>query len=121
MSQALRLNDQSAIIADSLYFERRRHPRRKARGQVTAVIREPGALKDDPAKMLTLDLVDISDSGIGLASTQPIAVGSRITVFFAPHGAEPGFDLVGEVVRCQSYDNRHTIGVALEETKKQAG
>ena len=121
MSQALRLNDSSAIISDTLYFERRRHPRRRARGSVTAVIREPGAEKNDPAKMLTLDLLDISDSGIGLASTQPIAIGSRITVFFTPHGAEPGFDLIGQVVRCVSKDNRHTIGVALQETKKQAG
>jgi len=56
-----------------------------------------------------------------MASTQPIAVGSRITVFFPPHGPEPGFDLIGEVVRCVSVDNHHTIGVALQETKKQAG
>jgi hypothetical protein len=121
MSQALRLSEQSAVISDSLYFERRKHPRRRARGQVTAVIREPGADRDDPAKMLTLDLVDISDSGVGMASTQPIAVGSRITVFFPPHGPEPGFDLIGEVVRCVSVDDHHTIGVALQETKKQAG
>lgn len=122
MSQALRLNDSSAVISDTLYFERRRHPRRRARGQVTAVIREPDAHQDDPARMLTLDLIDISDSGIGAASTQPAAVGSRITVFFPPHGYEPGFDLVGEVVRCHSNDDRHVIGIALDESDaKQAG
>ena len=121
MSQALRLNDSSAVISDTLYFERRRHPRRRARGQVTAVIREPGSQPHDSAKMLTFDLLDISDSGVGLSAQQPVAVGSRITVFFAPHGPEPGFDLVGEVVRCQSTDNNHIIGIALEETKKQAG
>lgn len=121
MSQALRLNDWSTVIADTLYFERRRHPRRKARGQVTAVIREPGN-HDGPAKMLTLDLIDISDSGLGLSAQEPIAVGSRITVFFAPHGAEPGFDLIGQVVRCQSNDDRHTIGIAMDESStKQAG
>lgn len=123
MSQALRLsNDSVAVISDTLYFERRRHPRRKAAGQVTAVIREPDADKDDPAKMLTLDLVDLSDGGIGASSLQPITVGSRITVFFPPHGPEPGFDLAGEVVRCVSRDNLHTIGVALDETStKRAG
>lgn len=123
MSQALRLNhESSAVISDSLYFERRRSPRRKAAGQVTAVVRDPGADRDDPAKMVTLDLIDQSDTGLGVAAPQPIAVGSRITVFFPPHGPEPGFDLAGEVVRCVSRDNRHTIGIALEETStKRAG
>ena len=122
MSQALRLNDPSTVISDTLYFERRRHPRRKACGQVTAVIREPGHEQDDPAKMLTLDLIDLSEGGIGAASQEPITIGSRITVFFPPHGAEPGFDLAGEVVRCVSKDNLHNIGVALDENNtKQAG
>ncbi len=121
MSQALRINDSSAFISDTLYFERRRHPRRKARGQVTAVIREPNTDPDEPARLLSLDLVDISDSGIGATAIEPIAVGSRITVFFAPHGTEPGFDLVGEVVRCFTKENRHTIGIELESRNKQAG
>lgn len=115
MSQALRINESSAVISDTLYFERRRHPRRKASGQVTAVIRQPGVGNDGPSKMLTFDLIDISDSGIGLCSSEPIDTGSRITVFFPPHGAEPGFDLAGEVVRCQSNDDRHIVGIALDE------
>ena len=122
MSQALRLNDSSAVISDTLYFERRRHPRRRATGQVTAVIREPGHAEDAPAKMLTLDLADMSDSGLGLVAQQPIPVGSQIVVFFPPHGADPGFDLSGEIVRCHTNGDRHTIGVALEESQtKQAG
>ncbi|MGB0767085.1 MAG: PilZ domain-containing protein [Phycisphaeraceae bacterium] len=121
MSHALKLSDSSAVIADTLYFERRRHPRRKSRGQVTAVVREPGR-SDAPAKMLTLDLIDQSECGLGVASTEPVAVGSRITVFFPPHGPEPGFDLIGEVVRCRSNDDRHTLGILLGETaSKQAG
>lgn len=121
MSQALRLSESSTVISDTLYFERRRHPRHRASGQVTAVIREPGD-DDGPAKMLTLDLIDQSESGLGAATTQPIPVGSRITVFFPPHGPEPGFDLVGEVVRCRSNDDRHTIGVLLSEpNSKLAG
>ena len=122
MSQALRLTDSETKISDTLYFERRRDPRRRARGQVTAVIRQPDAEQDAPAKMLTFELIDISDSGIGLASQEPVDVGSRITVFFPPHGAEPGFDLTGEIVRCNSKDNQHTLGVALEESNsKRAG
>lgn len=114
MSQALKLSESSAVISDTLYFERRRHPRHRASGQVTAVIREPGN-EDGPAKMLTLDLIDQSIGGLGAATTQPVAVGSRITVFFPPHGSEPGFDLVGEVVRCQSNNDRHTLGIQLSE------
>lgn len=121
MSQALRLSDSQAVISDSLYFERRRHPRRRTRGQVTAVVREPNHAPDDPAKMITLELMDLSDSGLGATATEPIATGSRVTVFFPPHGPEPGFDLTGEVVRCRSNDNRHTIGIALNESAKQAG
>ena len=114
MSQALKLSDSSAVISDTLYFERRRHPRHRASGQVTAVIREPGN-EDGPAKMLTLDLIDQSVGGLGVTTAQPVAVGSRITVFFPPHGAEPGFDLVGEVVRCNSNSDRHTLGILLTE------
>ena len=121
MSQALRLNDSSAVISDTLYFERRRHPRRRTRGQVTAVIRESGS-EDAPAQLVTLDLLDLSDSGIGATADKPLPVGNRITVFFPPHGPEPGFDLAGEIVRCQSNDDRHLIGIALEEADaKQAG
>lgn len=114
MSHALKLSESSAVISDTLYFERRRHPRHRARGQVTAVIREPGS-EEAPAKMLTLDLIDQSASGLGVAATQPVAVGSQITVFFPPHGPEPGFDLVGQVVRCRSNDDRHTLGILLSE------
>ena len=114
MSQALKLSDASAEISDTLFFERRKHPRRKARGQVTAVIREPGN-DEGPAKMLTLELVDQSVGGLGVNATEPVPVGSRITVFFPPHGPEPGFDLIGQVVRCRSNSNRHTLGILLSE------
>lgn len=114
MNQALKLSESSAVISDTLYFERRRHPRHRASGQVTAVVREPGD-EEGPAKMLTLDLIDQSVGGLGVTTSQPVAVGSRITVFFPPHGNEPGFDLVGEVVRCNSNADRHTLGILLTE------
>lgn len=114
MSPELKLSESSAIISDTLYFERRRHPRHRASGQVTAVVREPG-VEDAPAKMLTLDLIDQSQGGLGVSTTEPVAVGSQITVFFPPHGPEPGFDLIGHVVRCRSNDNRHTLGILLSE------
>lgn len=121
MKPQLKISESSTVISDSLYFERRRHPRHRAHGQVTAVVREPGC-EDGPAKMITLDLVDQSASGLGVMTTEPIAVGSRLTVFFPPHGAEAGFDLIGQVVRCRSNGNRHTLGILLSETSaKLAG
>ena len=114
MSQQLKLSESSTVISDTLYFERRRHPRHRASGQVTAVVREPGS-EDGPAKMLTLDLVDQSLGGLGVATTEPVAVGSKITVFFPPHGPEPGFDLIGQVVRCHSNNDWHTLGILLSE------
>ena len=59
---------------------------------MTALIREPNN-EDGSAKMLTLNLIDQSVGDLGVAITQPVAVGSRITIFFPPHGNEPGFDL----------------------------
>lgn len=121
MNQALKLSESSTVISDTLYFERRRHPRHRARGQVTAVVREPGQ-EDGPAKMVTVELSDQSSSGLGVVTTEPVAVGSKITVFFPPHGPEPGFDLLGEVVRCRSNSNRHTLGILLSEpNSKMAG
>jgi hypothetical protein len=114
MNQSLKLSESSTVISDTLFFERRKHPRHRTRGQVTAVIREPGC-EDDPAKMLTLELVDQSVGGLGVVAMEPVAVGSRITVFFPPHGPEPGFDLMGEVVRCRTNNNRHTLGILLSE------
>ena len=114
MKQALKLSDSSITISDSLYFERRQHPRHRARGQVSAVVREPGN-DQGPAKMLTLDLIDQSVGGMGAQTTEPIIVGSQIPVFFPPHGPEPGFDLLGQVVRCRSNGNQHTVGILLSE------
>lgn len=114
MSQLLKLSKSSTVISDTLYFERRRHPRHRTRGQVTAVIREAGN-DQGSAKMLTLELLDQSIGGLGVATTEPVAVGSRITVFFPSHGHEPGFDLLGEVVRCSSKDDQHNLGILLSE------
>lgn len=123
MSQALRLIDPTQDNRDSLYFERRASVRRNIAGSVSAIVREPGHddQVDGAGRMCALKLRDISDGGIGATAQQPVAVGSQIVVFFPPHGAEPGFDLVGTVVRCRSIDDRHDLGIALESTAKRAG
>lgn len=99
---------------DALFFERRRANRRRASGRVTGVVQQPGDT-DGPQRLITLLLNDLSDTGVGATAQEPVAVGSRVTLFFPPHGNEPGFDLTGTVVRCQSTDDRHRLGIALSQ------
>ena len=105
---------------DTLFFERRSAPRRKATGKVTAVCQDIDQ-PTGPRRMCTLELHDLSDSGVGVRSAQPISVGSKITLFFPPHGNEPGFDLTGNVVRCRSVEGNHEVGIALSQAAKLAG
>jgi hypothetical protein len=122
MSQALRLIDHAAENPDSLYFERRTSPRRPISGAVSAIVREAEeGIENGAGRMLALKLRDISEGGIGATAQQPVAVGSRITLFFPPHGTEPGFDRVGTVIRCLSIDDRHDLGIAFEQSTKRAG
>mgnify|MGYP001954800073 FL=1 len=113
MSQAqpLRLTPDESE-KDSLFFERRRANRRRASGRVTAVVQQPGDT-EGPQRLITLLLNDLSDTGVGATAQEPVSVGSRVTLFFPPHGNEPGFDLTGSVVRCSSIDDRHRLGIAL--------
>lgn len=113
MSQAhpLRLT-QTGPENDSLYFERRRAARRRASGRVTAVCRDASD-PEGPQRLIAMQLQDLSDTGVGATAQEPVSVGSSITLFFPPHGNEPGFDLTGQVVRCQSTDDRHRLGIVL--------
>ncbi|XAL99971.1 PilZ domain-containing protein [Phycisphaeraceae bacterium D3-23] len=111
MTQPLRLTTDDAN-SDSLFFERRRATRRRASGKVTAVY-QAATDSDGPQRLITLQLNDLSDTGVGVTAPEPISVGSKITLFFPPHGNEPGFDLSGTVVRCHSIDDRHRLGIAL--------
>jgi len=116
----LHLSPAEAEIPDTLFFERRREPRRRASGQVTAVCQDVEN-PEGPRRMCTLELRDMSDGGIGVTSKDPISVGSKLTLFFAPHGSEAGFDLTGTVVRCRSTEDEHIIGIALAQAAKLAG
>ena len=60
-----------------------------------------------------LELFNTSDTGVGVMSHEPIEEGSRITMFFPPHGNEKGFELLGQIVRCVEKDNHYEIGVHL--------
>lgn len=100
--------------SDVLFMERRRASRRPLSGQVTAVTvadAGPGSLR----KINTFQLLNISDQGLGVISQTEVQVGHSVSVYFAPHGAETGFDLHGQVVRCRQRHDGYELGIALNQ------
>lgn len=94
-------------VQDVLPFERRAEHRRPASGRVTAVTRGEGVAN----RICSLELVDMSDGGLGATCPDPIEIGSPIAVYFAPHGPERGMDLFGKVVRCHRRADGHAVGI----------
>ncbi len=95
---------------DVLRFERRACLRRVIGGRVTSV-QKPADPKTENNRICSLQLLDISDVGLGAISEEAIEPGSSIVVFFPPHGPEMGFDRYGYVVRCDRGEHGHLIGV----------
>lgn len=97
---------------DRLSFERRNAKRRTVSGRVTAVA--SAGVESGPLNRITpLQLLNMSDTGIGAVAQDETTVGTRITVFFPPHGAERGFDASGTVVRCRAYEHGYELGIRL--------
>ncbi|NJO85244.1 MAG: PilZ domain-containing protein [Blastochloris sp.] len=107
----LKLTDSPASV-DVLPFERRREPRRRAAGQVTAL--RTASTRGQNNRICSLRLTDMSDSGLGAVVAEPVEIGSTIAVFFPPHGPERGFDLYGQVVRCQNTAEGHELGIRFD-------
>ncbi|MEM7625385.1 MAG: PilZ domain-containing protein [Planctomycetota bacterium] len=116
----LRLVTETDRVPDSFKFERRREPRHRLYARVTAVARpdrssgDAGSMGDEAGQICALELVDQSASGLGAWSIEPVGIGSRVTVFFPAHGAEPGFNMVGRVVRCAPAQGGYSIGLQIE-------
>jgi hypothetical protein len=68
-------------------------------------------------RISSIQLKDMSDAGVGALADEPIDAGTRLALFFPPHGNAPGFDLYGTVVRCQRAGARHVIGIALDQAR----
>jgi hypothetical protein len=119
---SLRLVTEVERPKDAFKFEQRREPRHKLYARVTAVAERDEPRRDDAdtlggaGQICSLELVDRSASGLGAWSTTPVAMGARVTAFFPPHGAEPGFNVVGRVVRCDTRDGGYSIGLWLENS-----
>lgn len=99
--------------SDRLFLERRRTPRHSISGHVTAVAQD-GERAGEGHRICALQLLNISDTGLGVVAQQPLNLGTRVSVFFAPHGAEPGFDVNGVVVRCNAREAGHEVGLRLD-------
>ena len=98
---------------DSIPFDRRWSERRSLRGQATAIL-SGGPVEEQRNCIMSVELRDMSDIGLGITTTDPIELGSRITVFFPPHGIDGGFDKFGHVVRCDENDQgKYTVGIRL--------
>jgi hypothetical protein len=117
----LRLVSETCDAPTVLKFEQRREPRHKIYARVTAVAHNPtfedhsGALSGGAGQICALELTDQSASGLGAWSLAPVALGTRVTAFFPAHGAEPGHNRVGRVVRCEPADGGYRIGLRLEQ------
>lgn len=97
---------------DSLRFERRLYRRRVIGGRVTSL--QTSADPSTPSNRISsLQLLDISESGLGAIVQDSIELGSPIVVYFPPHGPEMGFDRYGFVVRCVENEHGYNIGIRL--------
>ena len=62
-------------------------------------------------KISSVELVDISDTGLGAMTQEPWDIGREVTVFLPSHGPDGGFNATGEVVRCKRHDGEHEVGI----------
>lgn len=92
--------DDDLPTPDVYRFDRRRCDRHDLGGCVTAVRRDHD-MRILRRPVCSLRLRNLSDGGIGAISDIPLAPDERVSVYFQPHGADSGFELVGHVVRCQ--------------------
>ena len=109
---ALKLVATDPVDRDVLRFERRQVQRRPIGGRVTSLQKST----DDSLtrnRIGSLQLLDISDTGMGATVDESIRPGTTIVVFFSSHGVEPGFDRFGHVVRCTKCDKGYRIGIRL--------
>ncbi|MCC6579740.1 MAG: PilZ domain-containing protein [Phycisphaeraceae bacterium] len=112
LNATLKLVDTASEI-DALVFERRRGIRRPINGRVTAI---RGATEHaiTPAKIMSLQLVNISDTGLGVVTNEPMELGSHLTVMFPAHGPDGSCDATCHVVRCNRRAFGFEIGVKFD-------
>ena len=100
---------------DSLRFERRRDPRWRTSGWATAGVCGPTpAAVARGSRVVSLELSDLSDGGVGATCREPVELDSNIVVLFPPRPGAAGWQLDGRVARCRRRDDgRYDLGIAL--------
>jgi len=98
---------------DTIPFERRRAKRHVVGGNVTAV-RTDFTEDAHRHRITSLQMLNMSDSGLAAICQERIDLNTPIVVFFPPHGAERGFDAYGHVVRCKNRDHGHELGIEFD-------
>ena len=98
---------------DTLPFERRRAKRHVVGGNVTA-IRTDFAEEAHQHRITALQMINMSDTGLGAMCQDEVDLNTPIVVFFPPHGAERGFDAYGHVVRCEPREHGHELGIQFD-------
>ena len=106
----VKLAESDDVQEDVFRLERRRSVRHSTSGCVTA-LNKGTDLTTHTNRICTLQLVDISDHGLGAITQDPLEIGSQISIFFPSHGADWGFDLHGQIVRCVNREQGHEVGI----------
>lgn len=96
-----------------LKFDRRRSPRRAAGGHVT-LLRHGHDTRVHRARICSIQLLNMSDGGLGGRCDLPLAPDEPVTVCIPPHGADRGFDLVGHVVRSRPGEQGYQVGIVFD-------
>ncbi len=109
MSQAALKLVSPIVEVDALLFERRRDTRRPMDGRVT-VLRRFRKDGESRSKISAIDLMDISSTGLGAFTSEPVEVGSDLTVMFPAHGPDGACDSTCRVVRCIKREDGYEIG-----------
>ena len=109
----VRHNEASTESQDTLKFDRRNARRYSVSGRVTG-LRSDLAPDGTRNRICPLQLLNMSDTGLGALSQESFEIGAPIAVLFPPHGAEKGFDRYGHVVRCKARTWGHEIGVRFD-------
>lgn len=109
--------------ADVLFMERRCSDRVPMIGEATAIIADHSNPKEPTKKICTVQLANISDSGLGVIVSEPVETGKHIhmTVFIQPHGPESGRDLSGSVTRCNKHELGYEVGILIPNQILAAG
>lgn len=112
--KSFRLVSDQRAKDDPIPFERRIQDRKPISGLVTVMQTwgEPEAAKN---KISSIQLKDISETGLGGISQEAIEDQAKVTVFIPPHGPERGYDLYGKVVWCARGESGYEVGIELDK------